>query len=80
MSVTAAKGFVAGAIDCGIRKENRLDLAMADVERAVSIDPNDAEALLERGILRERTLRDDEVAQWAAQIVAALKSLGGVQR
>ena len=28
----------------------------------------------------ERTLRDDEVAQWAASIIAALKSLGGVQR
>ncbi|HEX3054531.1 MAG TPA: bifunctional glutamate N-acetyltransferase/amino-acid acetyltransferase ArgJ [Gaiellaceae bacterium] len=28
MSVTAAKGFVAGATDCGIRKENRLDLAI----------------------------------------------------
>lgn len=29
---------------------------------------------------RERTLRDDEVAQWSAKIVAALKALGGVQR
>jgi phenylalanyl-tRNA synthetase beta chain len=28
----------------------------------------------------ERTLRDDEVAQWSAQIVKALESLGGVQR
>ncbi|MGA9987019.1 MAG: phenylalanine--tRNA ligase subunit beta [Terriglobales bacterium] len=28
----------------------------------------------------ERTLRDDEVAQWAAQIAKALESLGGVQR
>ena len=28
MSVTAAKGFVAGSTDCGIRKENRLDLAI----------------------------------------------------
>jgi len=28
MSVTAAKGFVAGASSCGIRKENRLDLAI----------------------------------------------------
>src|SRR6266496_1774115 len=28
MSVTAAKGFVAGATHCGIRKQNRLDLAL----------------------------------------------------
>jgi phenylalanyl-tRNA synthetase beta chain len=28
----------------------------------------------------ERTLREDEVGQWSAKIVAALKSLGGVQR
>jgi phenylalanyl-tRNA synthetase beta chain len=28
----------------------------------------------------ERTLRDDEVAQWSAQIVKALEGLGGVQR
>jgi phenylalanyl-tRNA synthetase beta chain len=29
---------------------------------------------------RERTLRDDEVAQWAGQIARALEKLGGVQR
>jgi phenylalanyl-tRNA synthetase beta chain len=29
---------------------------------------------------RERTLRDDEVAQWSGQIVKALEALGGVQR
>lgn len=28
----------------------------------------------------DRTLRDDEIAQWSRQIVAALKNLGGVQR
>jgi phenylalanyl-tRNA synthetase beta chain len=28
----------------------------------------------------DRTLRDDEIAQWSAQIVSALKNLGGVQR
>jgi phenylalanyl-tRNA synthetase beta chain len=28
----------------------------------------------------ERTLRDDEVAQWAEQIAKALEGLGGVQR
>ncbi len=28
----------------------------------------------------ERTLRDDEVAQWSAQIIKALESLGGTQR
>jgi phenylalanyl-tRNA synthetase beta chain len=29
---------------------------------------------------RERTLRDDEVAAWAARITKALEGLGGVQR
>jgi phenylalanyl-tRNA synthetase beta chain len=28
----------------------------------------------------ERTLREDEVAQWSAQIIKALESLGGKQR
>jgi len=28
----------------------------------------------------ERTLREDEVAQWSARIVEALKALGGSQR
>jgi phenylalanyl-tRNA synthetase beta chain len=28
----------------------------------------------------ERTLREDEVAQWSAKIVSALNSLGGQQR
>jgi phenylalanyl-tRNA synthetase beta chain len=29
---------------------------------------------------QERTLRDDEVAQWSAQIVKALEGLGGTLR
>jgi phenylalanyl-tRNA synthetase beta chain len=29
---------------------------------------------------KERTLRDDEVAQWSSQIIARLESLGGVLR
>jgi phenylalanyl-tRNA synthetase beta chain len=29
---------------------------------------------------QERTLRDDEVAQWSSQIVKALEALGGVLR
>ena len=29
---------------------------------------------------KERTLRDDEVAQWSAQIVSTLEKLGGVLR
>jgi phenylalanyl-tRNA synthetase beta chain len=28
----------------------------------------------------DRTLREDDVAQWSAKIVAALQGLGGVQR
>jgi phenylalanyl-tRNA synthetase beta chain len=29
---------------------------------------------------RERTLRDDEVAQWSARIIERLETLGGVLR
>ena len=29
---------------------------------------------------RERTLREDEVAQWSAQIIKALEDLGGTLR
>jgi len=28
----------------------------------------------------DRTLREDEIAQWSAKIVSALTSLGGMQR
>jgi phenylalanyl-tRNA synthetase beta chain len=28
----------------------------------------------------ERTLREDEIAQWSADIISALKNIGGVQR
>jgi regulator of sirC expression with transglutaminase-like and TPR domain len=36
------------------RKLNQLDLAQADVSRALTLDPDDPDALLERGILRQR--------------------------
>jgi tetratricopeptide (TPR) repeat protein len=36
------------------RRRNRLDLASADMDRAIALDPDDPEALLERGILRQR--------------------------
>jgi regulator of sirC expression with transglutaminase-like and TPR domain len=41
------------------RREERLDQAERDVDRALSLVPDDPEALLERGILRQR--RGDEV-------------------
>lgn len=39
-------------------------------------------SILTRATLQssERTLRDDEVAQWAGRIAKALEGLGGVQR
>ncbi len=40
----------------------QLDLAKADVTRALAIDPDDADALLERGILRQR-LGDNDGAR-----------------
>jgi phenylalanyl-tRNA synthetase beta chain len=39
-------------------------------------------SLLLRAMFRsnQRTLRDDEVAQWSAEIIQALEGLGGMQR
>jgi regulator of sirC expression with transglutaminase-like and TPR domain len=36
------------------RKLDQLDLAQADVSQALTLDPDDPDALLERGILRQR--------------------------
>jgi tetratricopeptide (TPR) repeat protein len=36
------------------RKMDMLDEARSDIDKAIALDPEDAEALLERGILRQR--------------------------
>jgi len=52
----AADAFVFRA--AAYRHLDRLELALADVERALALDPGHPDGLLERGILRR--LRDDE--------------------
>jgi phenylalanyl-tRNA synthetase beta chain len=53
----------------------------AEIFRGGSIGAGKFSALLRaRFQSAERTLREDEVAQWSGQIVAALVKLGGVQR
>ncbi len=57
------------------------DLRPVEVFRGGSIAPGKYSLLLRvRLQSSERTLRDDEVAQWSGMIVSALSSLGGVQR
>ncbi len=53
----------------------------AEIFRGTSIEAGKYSILLRaRFQSSERTLRDDEIAQWSSQIVSALKYLGGVQR
>ncbi len=55
--------------------------APAEIFRGGSIPPGKYSALLRATFQSyERTLRDEEVAEWSAKIVKALESLGGVQR
>jgi phenylalanyl-tRNA synthetase beta chain len=52
-----------------------------EIFRGGAISPGKYSALLRvRFQSADRTLREDEVAQWSAKIVAALTALGGVQR
>ena len=52
-----------------------------EVFRGGSIEAGKYSALLSAKFQSmERTLREDEVAEWAAEIVAALQELGGAQR
>ena len=53
----------------------------AEIYRGEKVGPGKYSMLLHAEFQsKERTLRDDEVAQWSAQIVAKLESLGGVLR
>ena len=53
----------------------------AEIFRGEKVGPGKYSVLLHAEFQsNERTLRDDEVAQWSAQIVAKLEALGGVLR
>jgi phenylalanyl-tRNA synthetase beta chain len=64
-----------------VRVEELRDFKPAEIFRGGAIAAGKYSILL-RAMFQstERTLREDEVAQWSRQIVAALQSLGGVQR
>ncbi len=53
----------------------------AEIYRGEKVDAGKYSVLLHAGFQSpERTLRDDEVAQWSAQIIAKLEALGGTLR
>jgi len=57
------------------------ELRPVEIFRGGSIEPGKYSILLRaRFQSNDRTLREDEVAQWSGKIVAALQGLGGVQR
>ena len=67
------------AADLGIREVK--DFHPVEIFRGSSIGAGKYSILLRvRFQSADRTLREDEVAQWSAKIVAALTALGGVQR
>jgi phenylalanyl-tRNA synthetase beta chain len=57
------------------------DLCPVEIFRGGSTPPGKYSILLRvKFQAKDRTLRDDELAQWSGKIVAALTALGGVQR
>ena len=67
------------AWDLGIAEAR--ELSPVEVFRGGSIPAGKYSILLRiRFQSNERTLRDDEIAQWSAKIVDALAGLGGTQR
>ena len=65
----------------GARIADLCEFRPVEIFRGGSIPAGKYSALLRaRFQSAERTLREDEVAQWSAKIVAALTALGGVQR
>jgi len=65
----------------GLRLDQLRSFIPAEVFRGGAV-PASKYSLLLRATFQsaERTLREDEVAQWSAQIVKALSGLGGIQR
>ena len=65
----------------GARIADLREFRPVEIFRGGSVPAGKYSALLRaRFQSAERTLREDEVAQWSAKIVAALTALGGVQR
>jgi len=57
------------------------EMRSVEIFRGGSIEPGKYSILLRaRFQSNDRTLREDEVAQWSGKIVAALQALGGIQR
>jgi phenylalanyl-tRNA synthetase beta chain len=73
-----------GQIDAAVRGLRLSDLgsfAPVEIFRGGTVAAGSYSILLRATFQSaDRTLRDDEVAQWAAQVVSALTSLGGTQR
>ena len=73
-------GEIQGAVDRASVSELR-GLRPVEIFRGGSIPAGKYSVLLRVRLQSdERTLRDDEVAQWSGEIVAALTALGGLQR
>jgi phenylalanyl-tRNA synthetase beta chain len=63
------------------RVDELLDFKPAEIFRGTSIGAKKYSILLRAKFQSsDRTLREEEVAQWSAKIVEALKALGGTQR
>ncbi len=73
-------GRIQSAVEA-LRIAELRSLAPVEIFRGGNI-PAGKYSILLRAVFQsgERTLRDDEVALWASQIVEALKTLGGMQR
>ena len=73
-------GKIEAAVN-GIAVSELRSLSAVEIFRGGSIEAGKYSILLRAKFQSmDRTLREDEVAEWSAQIVSALKELGGVQR
>lgn len=73
-------GKIAAAVE-GIGIAELRSFSPVEIFRGGSIEAGKYSALLSAKFQSmERTLREDEVAEWTAKIVAALQGLGGAQR
>lgn len=71
---------IRGAVDA-LRLAQLRDFQLVEIFRGGSVGAGNFSILLRATFQSsERTLREDEVAQWSAKIVAALQELGGKQR
>ncbi len=71
---------IRSAVD-GLEIVELLSFAPVEIFRGDKVGAGKYSVLLRARLQsRERTLRDDEIASWSAQITKALEALGGVQR